>query len=180
MKCAVVVTGLPAGGKTTIARELAQRLGFELLDKDDFLESLFERFEVRSAEDRTRLSRQSDHAFKAAALQAGSAVLVSHWRALGDNNESGTPSDWLSLEYGRIVEVCCLCSPETAQMRFLSRSRHPGHLDRQCDIDLLSRKMASWMRRFPLGIGVLVEAETEGGFDIGPLAEEIREALARG
>ena len=37
----VVVSGLPASGKTTLAKSLALALGLRLLDKDDILESLF-------------------------------------------------------------------------------------------------------------------------------------------
>jgi hypothetical protein len=38
----VVVSGLPASGKTTLARRLADGLGLPLLDKDDILDRLFE------------------------------------------------------------------------------------------------------------------------------------------
>ena len=37
----VVVSGLPASGKSTVARTLAGALGLPLLDKDVFLEALF-------------------------------------------------------------------------------------------------------------------------------------------
>ena len=37
----VLVSGPPASGKTTLARPLAERLGFALLSKDDIKESLF-------------------------------------------------------------------------------------------------------------------------------------------
>jgi adenylate kinase family enzyme len=39
----VIVTGLPASGKTTLAIALSSELGFEHLDKDAFLEALFDR-----------------------------------------------------------------------------------------------------------------------------------------
>ncbi|MCL6285024.1 AAA family ATPase [Ruegeria sp. 2012CJ41-6] len=177
MKIGVIVTGLPASGKTTIAREIAKHLGFDLHDKDDFLEKLYECFEVRSHDHRKQLSRQSDHAFKDAAMRSESVVLVSHWRSLGDSDESGTPSDWLDQEYERIVEVVCQCSPKVALKRFLARTRHPGHLDSQSDADELAQRMATWSHRFPLGVGNLVEVQTEHPLNISSLIEDIRVAL---
>ncbi|MDE4063909.1 AAA family ATPase [Phaeobacter gallaeciensis] len=56
MKSGVIVTGLPASGKTTIAREISKCLGFVFLDKDDFLEELYERHGVLSWEDRKNLA----------------------------------------------------------------------------------------------------------------------------
>lgn len=177
MKIGVIVTGLPASGKTTIAREIAKQLGFDFLDKDDFLENLFQRFEVHSLDDRKQLSRQSDHAFKDAAIRSGSAVLVSHWRSPQDSDDSGTPSDWLAQEYGRIVEVVCQCPQEVALNRFLTRTRHPSHLDTRNDPNQLQKRMAVWSNRFPLGVGTLVEVQTEHLVNISHLIEEIRLAL---
>ncbi|WP_419555560.1 AAA family ATPase [Ruegeria lacuscaerulensis] len=178
MKRGVVVTGLPASGKTTVAREIAKHLGFEFLDKDDFLEDMFDRFGVSSWDDRNQLSRQSDLTFEDAAIRSNSAVLVSHWRSLGDSDESGTPSDWLAQEYERLVEVCCLCSPKVAHMRFLARTRHPGHLDRQSNANELAKRMASWACRFPLGVGTLVEVQTECELNTTSLVEDILVALS--
>lgn len=173
MKSGVIVTGLPASGKTTIAREIAKRLGFVFLDKDDFLEDLYERHGVLSWEHRKRLSRRSDDAFQDAAVRSDSAVLVSHWRPLGESGESGTPSDWLAEEYKLLVEVCCLCSPEEALTRFLGRTRHPGHRDSK----ELAQRLTSWTSCFPLGIGTLVEVRTDSEVNTDSVLENVRQAL---
>ncbi|MDW3184002.1 AAA family ATPase [Roseobacter sp.] len=180
MKRAVIVTGLPASGKTTIAREIAQRLGLEFFDKDDFLEDLYEREGVSSWDHRKKLSRLSDIAFQEAAAKSDSAVLVSHWRPIRGNVESGTPSDWLLGEYETLVEVCCLCSPEEALRRFLSRTRHPGHLDKQRDIKELTERLASWSKFFPLRVGRLLEVRTDTEVNLEVLAEGVRTALSPG
>lgn len=60
----VVVSGLPASEKTTLARAVAQSLGLPMLDKDDFLESLFEDAIVGSAQRRRELSQLADRAFR--------------------------------------------------------------------------------------------------------------------
>ncbi len=179
MKYGVIVSGVPASGKTTIARELAENLCFEFLDKDDFLEDLYEKHGVQSWEDRTRLSRQSDQLFQAAAQRAASAVLVSHWRSLGSTHESGTSSDWLANDYDRLVEVYCTCAPNVALKRFQARKRHPGHLDDQSDASELKNRMTSWASRFPLGIGPLFQVNTEFGVDTVALSSTIQSFLAR-
>lgn len=48
MKVGVVVTGLPASGKTTLGRHIATSLGFGFLDKDEFLEDLFKTNQIHS------------------------------------------------------------------------------------------------------------------------------------
>jgi len=179
MKRAVIITGLPASGKTTVARELAQRLGFAFLDKDDFLEDLYDREGVTSWDDRKRLSRQSDDAFREAAQAADAAVLVSHWRPLNGTNESGTPSDWLVEDYEALVELCCQCPPDLAFGRFLSRSRHPGHLDQQRDTEDLAQRFASWATFFPLGVGRVLEVRTDTAVNFEAVTEDVRKALSR-
>jgi dephospho-CoA kinase len=57
MKIGVIVTGLPASGKATVARVVANALSFDLIDKDDFLEGLYELNDVSTWEDRKSLSR---------------------------------------------------------------------------------------------------------------------------
>jgi shikimate kinase len=38
MECNIVLTGMPASGKTTVGRELAQKLGFAFVDTDEEIE----------------------------------------------------------------------------------------------------------------------------------------------
>jgi adenylate kinase family enzyme len=179
MKSGVIVTGVPASGKTTIARALAEALGFAFLDKDDFLEDLYDKFDVQTWDDRTRLSRQSDQSFQDAAKLSGSAVLVSHWRSLCSTDESGTPSDWLADEFERLVEVSCICTPSVAVARFLERTRHPGHMDSQSDVNELEMRMSLWAARFPLGLGALIEVNTQQTVDTIALSRRIQAILDR-
>ena len=125
----VVITGLPASGKSAIGRSIAKALALPILDKDDFLEALLRRSELPDASRRRELSRLADEGFRARALTQPEAVLISWWRHPRSVNESGTPSNWLSLLPGSVVEVHCSCSPIVAAERFVARTRHPGHLD---------------------------------------------------
>ena len=174
MKTGIVVTGLPASGKTSVARAVASELGFAFFDKDDFLEDLYDKHPVKTWEDRKRLSRKSDNLFQEAVQQHGSAVLVSHWRPAGAQGESGTPTDWLLTAYDQLIEVCCLCPPQIAFERFIARNRHPGHFDKQRDPEELANRLKTWQHHYPLNIGILVQVRTDGEVDVNSLVEDIR------
>lgn len=49
-KAFIVISGIPASGKTTLASQLAPVLNLPLLDKDDILESLFDSLGIGDAE----------------------------------------------------------------------------------------------------------------------------------
>ena len=70
----VVVSGLPASGKTTLARPLAAALDLPLIDKDEILER--------------------------GATSSQGAVLASFWRLPGMPEESGTPTAWIAALSG--------------------------------------------------------------------------------
>lgn len=177
MKIGVVVTGMPASGKTTIARSIANSLSFDLIDKDDFLEDLYELNEVRTWEDRKKLSRQSDNLFQAAAEKSGSAVLVSHWKPLEECGESGTATDWLQQTYSLLIEVFCLCPPDEALDRFFTRRRHPSHLDKQRDPTELALRLRGLESRYPLGIGSLIEVHTNAKVNHNSVVDHVRQLI---
>ena len=174
-KLYVVVSGLPASGKSTLARSLAPLLRLAVIDKDDILERLFAARGTGGAEWRRALSRESDLLLHKEASEAEGAVLVSFWRLPGMIAGSGTPTDWLTRLSDRIVNVVCLCPPELAAERFFRRTRHPGHLDSQTSKeDVLSRIQAvARFGRLKLGTDIEVDTSTEV-VDVAALAETIR------
>lgn len=166
---AIIVTGLPASGKSSVARVLAASLNLALFDKDDFLERLYETNDVTDWDIRKRLSRRSDLDFQTAATLVNTAVLVSHWRPRNGSAESGTPTNWLSDSFDNLVEVFCDCPVQIATQRFLARERHPGHMDAQRDPIHLAGKMLSMSRGYPLGLGPVVQVNTKAEVNIGHL-----------
>jgi len=76
----IAVSGLPGGGKTTLAIKLAEALALPLLDKDDILEALFETAGDVDITVRQRLSRASDDVLERLAAASRGAVIVSFWR----------------------------------------------------------------------------------------------------
>ena len=169
MKQAIVVTGLPASGKTAVAKQLAALLKLPVLDKDDFLEELYEEQFPETQEERRELSRISDTLFQQRAMELDAVVLVSHWRPSCGPQNTGTPTDWLQLAFTRMIEVQCECSPEVATTRFLNRTRHPGHRDQDRDPADLAAGMAALASGYPSLIAVSTEAQV----DLPALAAEV-------
>ncbi|MGO4391264.1 AAA family ATPase [Variovorax sp. M-6] len=170
----VIVSGLPASGKSTLARSLAQELDLPLLDKDDLLEALFPTTGVHDEAVRRDLSRRADTELQEAARRFQGAVVTSWWRHPSSTMDSGTLVEWLS-SLRRVVEVYCRCSPVVAASRFLARSRHPGHLDGlRTHAELLEtfKRQASLG---PLGLRRCVVVDTE--FNAPP--ERVGQAVAR-
>ena len=119
----LIVTGIPASGKSTIARALAEKLGLEIWDKDDILEDLFNKKGVGDSQWRTLLSRTADEILQARVRQSESSVIVSWWRHPASAVQSRTPIDWLSELRSKLIEVNYICDPAVAVERFKSRTR---------------------------------------------------------
>jgi glucokinase len=174
------MSGLPASGKSRLGAAIAPLLGLPLLDKDNFLETLFERDGTGDATWRERLSRQSDDLFRSEAMAAGGAVLASFWRHPGRVDGGGTPSDWLRALPGPLIEVHCQCPAEFALERFRRRERQPGHLDAKRRGADLTVKFDGYAARGPLGLGTVIVVDTSDFPDAPALAARIRSVLGAG
>jgi hypothetical protein len=173
----VIVTGLPASGKSVIGRSIAAGLALPLLDKDDFLEALFQEAGPPDIRARQALSRLADESFRTRATSERRAVLISWWRHPRSPSESGTPSDWLPRLPGTLVEVHCVCSPTVAAQRFLARKRHPGHLDSERSYPRLLEQFNQQATLGPLGVGVLVKVNTDEVVDAAAVLQKVKKAF---
>lgn len=152
----VVLSGLPASGKTTVGRAIAGRLGVPYVDKDDLLEQLFVTRGVGDVEHRRGLSREADGLFRHAVAQLPRAVITSWWRHPASPSRSGTEPWWLNARDQTVVEVHCTCPARTAATRFLARSRHAGHLDARWNGEELLRWLVPQASLGPITPGALV------------------------
>jgi predicted kinase len=127
----LVVTGLPAAGKTTLARRLARRYRAALLAKDCFKEPLFDALGTGDAAHSRRLSDISYEILFNVARELASAGTDF---ILEGNLRRGEHEAQLSrLKDARIVQVFCAVDEPTRHARLAARredqSRHPGHRD---------------------------------------------------
>lgn len=170
----VVLSGLPGSGKSTLGALLAAALELPLLDKDAFLERLFD---AEPGASRHHLSRQADAALRAAALPLKAAVLISWWRHPLSSAPSGTPVDWLTGLRGELMEIHCACSPAVAFARFRSRARHLRHEDRARADDALLAQLEAQAEFGPLGLAPVVRVDAEAPFDVPAILGDIEAAL---
>ena len=168
----VVISGLPGSGKTTLGRAIATPLALPLIDKDDFLEKSLERHATVDAELRFRLSRDADDEMRREAEASQGAVLVSFWRREELSPTAGTPTDWLRA-LPNVVEVYCTCSVATAADRFLSRTRHRGHGDTTRSRADLVRQFDALVALGPIGLGSVIQVDTEQQVDIDALLADL-------
>lgn len=177
-RTAIVVTGLPASGKSTLARHVAREIGLAVIDKDDVLEKLYDTTDVPDRETRRRLSRQSDADFIAAAGRLPSAVLISHWRNAACDTRSGTPVDWIGDTFDTVVELYCQCPVDTAVQRFQGRTRHPGHRDHERTEPELSAWFSGYALALPIGLGTVIPTNASMGGSAGDTIRQLRHHLA--
>jgi len=169
----LILTGIPASGKSTLARALSKKLGLKMLDKDEILEDLFNEKGIGDVHWRTILSRTADEILRNRASRSESSIIVSWWRHPGSTIVSGTPIEWLSDLPGVLIEINCICDPAIAVKRFQSRTRHRGHLDQfKSSADLLA-KCQQQAALGPLGIGRLVEVNTEATVELADVLSSI-------
>ncbi len=148
MDAYLIVSGLPASGKTRLGRYLACALGWPLVDKDDYLETLFQQHRCENLTQRQQLSRTSDTLFQDQALRYSRAVLVSHWRPLGSDSQSGTALDAFMQRH--CLEVYCHCELKLACQRFRQRQRHPGHCDHLHSEQQIRQRFTDYAKQLPL------------------------------
>ena len=173
----VIVSGIPASGKTVLARQLGAALGLPVIDKDDFLEELFTVSEDADPDRRRVLSRESDVAFQRAARQATHAILVSFWHTTGMRPDSGTPTTWLVEDGHGLVHLYCVCEPSVAADRFLARARHPAHGDRLRSRETVVAEFQTLAAIGPPAIGDPIRVDTTGSVDVVGLAKRVIELL---
>lgn len=136
----VLVNGISATGKTTLARELAPLLGLPLFTKDDVKERLFDDLGVRDRDWAHHLSGTT-HAVMNYVLESLLRAGVGFVMEANFNPHFDTAKyrSWAETYGAMIVQVLCVAEGAVVFERFKARvadgSRHPGH----CDGDNIER-----------------------------------------
>jgi predicted kinase len=170
----IIVSGAPASGKSTVARALAEVLGFPLFSKDIFKESLFESLGnqlahiVGSPAELSRLlSRAAMDVLWSVAPCCPQVILEANFRPK-DQHER----ERFAALQGRKLEIYCHCTPEEAARRFRERAttarHHPAHSMKTISAELLEEFDR------PVGLCPVIDVDTERPVDPLEIIERIR------
>ena len=128
---------------------------------------------IGDVEWRGRLSRLADEQVREQALALENAVIVSWWRHPKSSIDSGTSFEWLRDLGGTLIELYCKCDSAIASERFVSRTRHAGHLDKLRSPEEIEERFKYFESLGPLRIGNLVEVETESVSDLRDVLDRL-------
>ena len=165
MRGYVLVGGWPASGKTTLARALALELGIAYLSKDELKEALMDALGApTSVQESRRLGRAAVMAILRIARGCPAAVIDSTWFPYVETllDELGGP----------FVEIRCQVGLDVARQRYRSRERDGRHLDDQRSENELWGDPVH-----PLGVGPLVQVDTDTAVDVSALAARVQKAI---
>jgi glucokinase len=129
VKQAVLVNGVPASGKTTVARAIGAHLDAPVLGLDVVKEVLFDELGHREADREwgRALGQASIESIWAllANFPAGSTVVVEAWFRLPPFDAVQHGLERAGID--RWVEIWCHADSEVILERYAARDRHPGH-----------------------------------------------------
>ncbi|WP_428377936.1 AAA family ATPase [Lichenicoccus sp.] len=171
MRRAVLVNGVPASGKSSLAVAISRRLEVPLLGLDTAKEALFSELGI------------GDRLYNRKMGKASYAVI---WALVGGfpENQTVVVDAWFGFQplqllqqhlqnagVGAVVEVWCRADPEVVVERYLRRCgvRHAGHLGEEYASEL--RALAKSAR--PLGVFPCLEVDTTAPVETEALVKEI-------
>lgn len=166
----VLVCGVPASGKSYMARQLSDILGIPMFSKDDIKERLFDTVGFRSREEKVALGVGAMEIMYYAAGQVlsvgGSVILENNFETVSIPGIRG-----LLERFGcRTVTVELTGKAEVLYRRFLERDRSPerhgGHVVNTC----YPERPGQAESRRPISFEQFVEGFTRrgmAGFDVG-------------
>jgi predicted kinase len=166
----VVVTGMPAAGKTTVAESLSRALALPLLARDKLKERLYDTLGVGDLEWSGRLG---DAAFTLlfdlarVLIESGDAVI------LEANFFRGSEPRFFALPEHRVLQIHCDAPLELLVARYTDRPRHLGHHDAEKVKELPTRFESS--AHEPLDLpGQLIRIDTSQRVDVDAIAAQVR------
>ena len=177
MKFAVLVNGVPASGKSTVARQLAERTGWPLFALDTVKEALFAHLGTGDRAHNRRFGQASYQAIFALIgdCPEGSAAIIDAW--FGFQPEEVLRAHLARAGVTDVAQLWCAAPPEVVGARYLARLgvRASGHLGAEYAPELVA--LAS--RAQPLDGFQTLALDTSGPVDLSPAAEWVERVRNR-
>jgi glucokinase len=177
MKSAVLVNGVPASGKSTVARALADATGWPLLTLDTVKDALFAHLGTGDRDYNRLLGRASYEAIFALAADFpdDAVVLIDAW--FGFQPREALDRHLARAKIARAVEIWCHAAPDVIGARYAARlhERSAGHLGAGYVPELIELAQ----RAKPLGAFPLHAVDTTQAFDLDAAVAWIRTEVSR-
>jgi len=159
----ILVNGVPASGKSTVAALLGRRLAWPILTLDTVKEALFDHLGVGDRDHSRLLGKASYQAIfqSIAGFPDGLGAVVDAWH--GFQPPEVRRAHLARAAAGPVLEVWCHAPPQVVAERYRSRAgaRHRGHPPAAYATELA----ALAARARPMGLGPVVEVATDGALE---------------
>jgi predicted kinase len=127
MKKLIIVNGLPASGKSTLAARLSKELGLPMFSKDQFKELIADTIGYTDHESTQTFGKASFAILFSVArkcLENGVSVIIEGNFSLGDETKEFLK--YIKEADIETQEVLCYATPELLMRRFKERAQHPS------------------------------------------------------
>ena len=175
MTAAVLVNGVPASGKSSVARAVAERLGAPLMTLDTVKQPLFEHFGTGDRAHNRKLGRASyDIIFAAIAEWPDSVtVVIDAW--FGFQPLEVLDAHLAAAGINRAAELWCHAPPTVLAERYAARvaTRSAGHPG----LDYVPELIALAERAKPTGRGACLAIDTTENLRLDPVIAWLGDAL---
>ena len=176
MKAAILVNGVPASGKSSVARKISAARGWPLLTLDTIKEAFFDHLGTGDRAYNRTFGQASYQAMfdLVRDFPAGTTVVMDAW--FGFQPIEVLNGHIARAGIDRVVEVWCHAPPAVIGERYVARlaKRSAGHLG----ADYIPELIELAGRAQPLGKWPLLGVDTTQALDLGEMTARIRDGLA--
>ena len=175
MRRAILVNGIPASGKSTVARNLSTALDLPLFGLDTVKEALFGEFGIGDRQHNRKLGRAGYDVIWAlvGAFPPACTVIVDAW--FGFQSVDLLRHHLARARVNRVCELWCHAAPDIVAEHYLKRcgERHEGYLGPEYAPEL--RALAGQAE--PLALATVIDVNTTHPVAVEPLLQSIGVAL---